>query len=323
MKRIHIYGLFLIALLALGACHRADPEEGKAEDLIVLQPAGSDVATKGFINAADLRTSGTTVKIYDVLTGFTGKIDNQDYFPEDEVTYIDDTLVYGTDWSFSSAAWRWTRTGTHKFFGWLEEDAISGLTKDALGVTYTESTKTLSVPAVAFERTTPQFDMSYSNVTNVNVESVSFNPNASVILPLNHLFSALAVTIQNNGGSDATIVSVEMENLVNKKSATINYSGNTPALTLSTAAETEQTKFLSNFVTMDFIQGGTKYDLVTGQQIASSAKGSYYMMWPQTTAEVGQVGAEGGIRFVVKYTYDGIYDEDGTTLHEYTATCYL
>ena len=313
-----------MALLALGACHRADPEGNKAEDLIVLQPSGSDVATKGFINAADLRTSGTTVKIYDVLTGFTGLIDGDDYDVTDEVTYIDDTLVYGTDWSFGSgAAWRWTRTGTHKFFGWLEEDAISGLSADDMGVTYYASSKTLSVPAIAFEKTSPQFDMSYSNVAKVNVESVAFNPNASVILPLNHLFSALAVTIQNNGGSDATIVSVEMENLVNKKSATINYSGDTPTLTLTPSAAAEQTNFLAHFVNKDFDQGGTKYDLVTGQLIASNAKGSYYMMWPQTTAEVGEVDSDGGIRFVVKYTYDGIYDEDGVTLHEYTATCYL
>ena len=161
-----------------------------------------------------------------------------------------------------------------------------------------------------------------------NAYNSSFNAASSINLPLNHLFSALAVTIQNNGDSDASIVSVTLENFKDKKSASIDYSGDNPVVTLTPAPAAEQTDILYNITTpLDFDHGGTKYDLMTGGALASTAKGQYFLAWPQTSAEVGETGTEGSIKFVVKYTYDGIYDEavgeEPAQLHEYTAECYL
>ena len=181
----------------------------------------------------------------------------------------------------------------------------------------------LSVPAITFTKDTPQFDFSYSDIVTKDVNS-GFNAAESVNLKLNHLFSAISLTIQNNGGSDATIKSVTIENLNNKKLAQISYAGISPVVTLTPAPAEEQTNFLAGITDFDFNAGGTKYDLITGTQIASSAKGEYFLIWPQTTAEVGELNAEGSIKFVVTYTYDGIYDdEEQTQLHENVAECYL
>ncbi|MBR5035412.1 MAG: fimbrillin family protein [Bacteroidales bacterium] len=336
MKRIYIYTVLTLAFAVLAGCQRDNPVAYFAEDMILLQPTGSDVATKGFLNAADLPVDGATVKIFDDVTGFDGTITvgEQTLVPQNGVvTYIDDNVVFdGTAWNFQKSPWRWTRTGVHHFYGWLTEDhsVNPALTPTSLvsGVGFNTTSKVLTVPAIAFDKNTTQFDFSYSDKVAVDVTASSFNPNSSVSLPLKHLFSALAVTIQNNGDSDATIVSVSMENLKNKKSATINYSGTQAAVAMTASPAAEQTEFLaSGFTNKDFDHGGTKYDLVTGQQIASSAMGSYYMMWPQTAAEVGVKDGEGAIKFVVKYTYDGIYDDpvgdNPAQLHEYTATCYL
>ena len=136
------------------------------------------------------------------------------------------------------------------------------------------------------------------------------------------------MTIQNNGDSDANIISVSLENFNNSKSATIDYSGSEPAVSMTPSAT--QTNFLYKIpegTPLEFNHGGTKFDLINGSGIASSAKGGYYLMWPQTTAEIGQANTEGSAKFVVKYTYDGIYDEaeegQPAQLHEYTAECYL
>ena len=130
------------------------------------------------------------------------------------------------------------------------------------------------------------------------------------------MFTALAVTIQNNGDSDATIVSVEMSGLKNNKSAAIDFSGDATAVAL-TPGDT-QTNILASFSDVDFDHGGTKYDLLTGGQITADNKGQFILMWPQSSDEVEDIS------FTVKYTFDGIYDDqDPTKLYEYEAVCNL
>lgn len=337
MKRYFIYTFAALALVL--SCNRTEPEQ-QSGDLIRIGATIADVpSTKALLNKADLRggTVNPEVKIYDDLTDFVGTITvgNQTYVGTAtqpvNVNYINDTMVWSegqgenATWNFDSGiAWRWTRTGIHHFYGWLTKDP-AGLQNNGDGTTATfdKTTKVLTVPAIAFTSGTPQFDFSYSDIVTKDVNS-GFNAAESVNLKLNHLFSAISLTIQNNGGSDATIKSVTIENLNNKKLAQISYAGITPVVTLTPAPAEEQTNFLAGITNFDFNAGGTKYDLITGTQIASSAKGEYFLIWPQTTAEVGELNADGSIKFVVTYTYDGIYDdEEQTQLHVNTAECYL
>lgn len=305
----------MLVFLTLAACQRQEPANNPAEDLILLQPSGSDVATKGFLNAADLPVEGTTVKIYDDLTGFTGKIDNTSYTATDVVPYIDDTIEYGTSgWAFGSGIpWRWTRTGTHHFYGWLTKDR-AGLTPASLvsGVSYNSTTKVLSVPAITFTKSTTQFDFSYSDKVAVDVENNAFVPTNSVEVPLKHLFSALAVSIQNGGNDVAHINSVALVGLKNNKSATINFSDNTTAVNMT--AEGSDTPYLITLTEpLTLNPNGTKYDLVAGSSLSSGAKAHSYMMWPQTPEEVFAT------KIVVTYSLDGVYtDETETELEVFT-----
>ena len=298
----------MLVFLSLAACQRQEPANNLAEDLILLQPTGSDVATKGFLNAADLPVEGTIVKIYDDLTGFEGKINNTSYTATDVVPYIDDTIEYSTSgWGFGSGIpWRWTRTGVHHFYGWLikDKDNLTPANLVSGGEGYNATSKVLSVPAITFTKATDQFDFSYSDKVPVDVEADGFVPTNSVTLPMNHLFSALAVSIQNGGNDVAHIQSVSLIGLKNKKSATIDFSGDETEVEMTTLES--DTAYLSGWTgTLNPL--GTKIDLVSGSSLSSGAKAHPYMMWPQTPEEVYEMAV------YVRYSLDGVFVEGSTT----------
>ena len=218
MKCSDILKLLTLSLVLLVSCERESLPLEEPGELIRIEASGTDVQTRGLLNADDLKTAGTTVKIYDYLTGFTGKIGETSYTNGD-VMYINDAVKLGTtggdDWAFQDAPWRWTRTGTHHFFGWLTYDKKSNLNVTNL-VTPTFTDNTLTVPAITFTKDTPQFDFSYSDiVTKTAPENVE--------IPLKHLFTALAVTVRNEAKDDVTISSISLSGIVNGRSATVDY----------------------------------------------------------------------------------------------------
>lgn len=319
MKRHIIYTFAALALVL--SCNRAEPEQ-QSGDLIRIGATIADVpSTKALLNKADLKggTVNPEVKIYDDLTDFVGTITvgNQTYVGTAtqpvNVNYINDTMVWSegqgenATWNFNSGiAWRWTRTGIHHFYGWLTKDP-AGLQNNGTGTaaTFNESTKVLSVPAITFTKDTPQFDFSYSDIVTKDVNS-GISAAESVNLPLRHLFSALAVSIQNGGNDVAHINSVALVGLRNSKSATVGYSGSTPVVNMAVAGEdTPYLTTLADPLTLN--PGGSKYDLVTGSSLVSGAKAHPYLMWPQTPEEVY------AMKIVVTYSLDGVYVEGSDT----------
>ncbi len=311
MNKSYKYKLILLAVVtaALFAGCSQDKPEVLTSDQIRINAVGRDVVTKGFLNSADLPVEGTTVKVYDDLTGFTGKIDGTSYTGTQEVPYINDALVYGSDgWSFDSGiAWRWTRTGVHHFYGWLTKDAKGDsennpLTPASLVSGYVptlNSNKEVSVPSITFTKDTPQFDFSYSDKVAVDVEDEAFVPGNTVKLPMNHLFSALAVSIQNGGNDVAHINAVSISGLKNKKSATIDFSGSETGVTMVAEGETA---FLSNW--SGTLSHDNKIDLVSGTPLSMSAKAHSYLMWPQTPEEVF------AMNITVVYSLEGVYSTE-------------
>ena len=284
----------------LVSCEREEtPVVEEPGDLIRIEASGTDPQTRGLLNKADLKKAGTTVKVYDYLTGFTGKIDNQSY-TNGSLMYINDSVTLGTeggeDWGFSSGyLWRWTRTGTHNFYGYLDYDAVSGLRASSLG-NITFANNVLSVPTIVMGRTTSQFDFSYSDKVSVNVENKG---DGSVILPLNHLFSSLALTIENQGDDDVNIVGLTLQGVKNSKSATVNYTGATPIVDYS--VENGSNSFIAPMAGKE-LDKGTKVDLFTGE--AAGTASNYLLMWPQTASEVEEA------KFVLSYTIDGFMDPE-------------
>ena len=287
MKCSDILKLLTLSLVLLVSCERESLPIEEPGELIRIEASGTDVQTRGLLNADDLKTAGTIVKIYDYLTGFTGKIGETSYTNGD-VMYIDDAVKLGTtggdDWAFQAAPWRWTRTGTHHFFGYLTEDAKSGLNVSALcAPTFTNNT--LSVPVITFTKTTPQFDFSYSDIVTKTAPS-------DVEIPLKHLFTALAVTVKNEAKDAVTVSSISLSGIVNGRSATVDYSMGTndtrnAVLTAGTAGTTFDVWSGTTPISIPYPADATvapdPVNAFSGETIASATltNTDFRLLWPQ------------------------------------------
>lgn len=332
MNKSYKYKLMLLAVgaAALFAGCSQDRPEGIMSDEIRITATGSDVATKGFINKTDLESAnGAQVQVYDFLTGFQGTITPAPAAPESYAngfTYINDVITNdgNNKWSFSNnVAWRWTRTGDHKFYGWLTNDG-AGLTPASLvsGVAYDASAKVLSVPSVAFTKETAQFDFSYSDIVNVDVTASSFNSSASVELPMKHLFSALAIEFLNTTTDDAFIKKIELKNFKSTKSAAISFAGNATDVTYTSAnTQPDFTFTWPSESTVDSNYGHkvpsgtntnpTRYDIIGGEALAEADDPNFFMIWPQMEEEFNSATAPATID--IEYYIDGVMDEDDDT----------
>ena len=313
MRKTYIHEILALSLLAVAACHQERiPGEEELGEIIRIEAAGSDAVTRAMLGRAELKKAGTTVKVYDQLTGFTGSIDGTAYEDAD-VLYIDDAVVLATDgsddWNFASGHnWRWTRTGTHNFYGWLTKDGDNltpaNLPWTTSGSQPSMSGEILTVPSITFTKESKaagMFDFSYSDKVNITGTPT----NGTVELPLNHLFSALALTIQNSGDDAVNISSISLNGIKNRKSARVNYEGDSPVV--SYPAASSEGSLIDSFT--GTLASGTKVNLFNGQVITSSTTPNpdYILMWPQIPAEL--LGAS----FTIKYTYPGVMDPDDPT----------
>ena len=310
MRKSYINGLVVIIFSAVlaASCERVETpmEEGVTDELIRVEAQGSDMLTRGLLNSSDLKKAGTKVKVYDYLTGFKGIINGQQYdgtATGGNVMYIDDAVTLGTDggedWSFSQFDWRWTRTGTHNFYGWLTKDK-DGLTPASLLNNWNpeiDANNKLTIPSIALTSSSAQFDFSYSD--KVSVASKDVNKNTTVTIPLNHLFSALALTIQNIGEDKVTIKSLTLEGIKNTKNAEVDYAGSAPVVRYHTESVT--TQLLADMAGKELAQN-TKLDLYTGNAVSSTS--NYILMWPQTANELKDA------KFIFEYTMDGVYSTE-------------
>ena len=280
MKKILKYTLPAACILALtAACsEKIDPVIDPDGPEIRFSVEQAEAGTKGLINPTTpasgttpavpgLAVQGTQLHVVDILSGFTGTVTGHSPAADGAVRYIDGTLQYTSStagqkdetlWQFVDAGapayYRWTKKGTHKFFGWLVKDNTTSaspltaagffgseptLTETTSGTTVT---RTLSVPAVTFTKDSPQFDFMYSDIVSRNAET---GPYTYIPLNMNHLFTALAVEVSNQTGEAISDLSVKFTNFQNGRSATIDYSGEgsatgvavTPTLTDGTKGE--------------------------------------------------------------------------------------
>ena len=318
MKKTVTYILLAAGLLAVTAsCRREKAPEEQTGDSIRVSVVGAEMASKGFLGANDIRFNGTTVRVYDYLTGFSGEYDHYNY-NGGELMYIPGTplqyLSSSSDWDFTAGKlWQWTRTGTHNFFGWLTEDcSVNPSLKSADlwdnssdDISFDEAHRLFTVPTISFSRSTKQFDLCYSNW--VPVESAT-RTGDQVVLPLRHAFMALAVNISNSSEDRINLKSVQFSGFKNVKSAQYAYGGSD-----LTYANQGETNFLATWTGTKDLSKGKKYNLFTGAEMTSSTEPDYILMWPQTVTEVDNTV------IIVKYTIEGVYDPDNTSqLQEFT-----
>ena len=304
------------ALALVAGCARVElpkpdpepiPESGEG---IFFSPSVS--STKAMLDAEDLNQAGTTVKVYDYLTGYTGEIGGVSVTPGQTVKYFDAEIACNV--STSPATWpyvggkeyTWTKNGTHKFIGWLTVDGTSsGLTAEALfganQPAFNESTRILSIPTTTMTTTTiPQFDFCYSGV--VSQDAATHTTGAAVSLPMNHLFSALQITMKNTSGNKVLLKSVVIRGLKNRRSATIDFTAAIPSPDYANVSAVDMTVFSSNE------ENGTEY---ASDRNAEHTLMSYILMWPQSWGDLS------GSQIVVKYR---IKDSNNTISSEVTST---
>lgn len=298
---------FLLAALVLSCRDKNQVEEPVYSSEEIVLSAGSE-ETKSFLSTDALRVSGTQFQMFDYLSGYNGTIQDGGGASHtgEEFKYFENTLTFKQDatnwqWLFGDVAtptsYRWTRTGTHHFYGWLVEDKTPSPDPDAGNLksstffdTYTPGTKTLTV-AKAFTAAGPQYDFLYSDVVPVDV--IEDGIPSHVDVPMKHLFGALGITVQNTSKTDVIVYSVSLLNFPNSHTETLTWDmstgvslagGNPTASGAAGSSVFWPNKFTSS-VTLKNINdanGGKTYDAYTGAEMGENL--NYRMCWPMTQA---------------------------------------
>ena len=295
MRNITKYTLICGCILALSSCQekQLDPVPGDGTLLSEIGLTASAPATKGLID--DIDNAKTRIKVFDFLSGSTET-------GTAEVKYIDDVIKWKDadtdpwDYAAENTHYHWTKTGTHKFFGWLTT-APDGTAFDT-APTWTENTKTLSIRALTMTPASTQFDFVYSNIITRTMNNSAADDHSLVKLEFSHLFSALAMNLENIGEDEITVQSVSIAGVNNTKSATIGFGNDTPALNY---ADMAGSNFLTTTIQNPALAQNNKIDLYTG---ATWTQDNPILMWPQTASEIAAA------EVTLSYTIAGYEDPD-------------
>lgn len=282
------------ALLAVIGCTKTHEMPQNPEVSPICLSATEAGRTKALLDADKFQNENNWIRVYDILT--------------DQTVHINDRIsqsVTGTPlaeatagvWPFEHGPYQWT-ADTHKFFGWLDVDANSGITANSffnreLILSQTENklnSYVLEIPQVAFTKDTPQFDFMYSNIY------ITEPINTPVPLEFSHLFSAFYITGLNRDSENTVKVKeITLSGLNGTKSAQIDFGGETTAVTYTDG---------KGNATFSFTYAG---ELLSTTAKALSEK---YMIWPQTTEDF----ADATLYIKYDYTSDGQTKEQERTI---------
>ncbi|MBR6465960.1 MAG: fimbrillin family protein [Bacteroidales bacterium] len=296
MKYIRTH-ILMFAMLAIAA---VSCSKGSTVDTPITQPdpdkpaveaslpniSFGKVSTKGLMNDADLKHNGNKIKVYDLLSSFTGTITGWDGVSP----YIADEVIYdGSDiWKYvSNGVYPWTSTGVHKFFGYLSYDAIEGKNiTDLFTPTLTTSgaNPTLTVPSISFTSSSTQFDFIYSDV----VQRYATDKNYQVVpLFFKHLFTALSVQVENTSEVPVRVNNIYFENLKNTNSATVTFDSPTSRVTYGTV--TNSGSFFPAMTSQE-LNKDQSYDALTKQRMPSEK--TFFLLWPLSAADISPTNGE-------------------------------
>ena len=277
MRRSTIY--LICAVFAILSCSKEkvvkdDDSAGK-----YIEFAAREVSnTKAMMDDAALKTVGNKLRVCDVLTGFSGTVswmdENNPYYINDEIQYNGNPI-----WDYlSGRKYPWTTDGSHLFFGWLSYDTALSLTPDSFfgnGYGYNASTKVISIPTKEMNTFTDQLDYMYSNVQFI--DAADHVAGQSVNLELNHLFSALKLTLNNTSENTVYLKSVTLKGMKNSRSATIAFNAQQPTVTTANLSSTDVVLYQS------LSEDGTEFIYEDREKPLTA---DYMLMWPQTFAEL-------------------------------------
>lgn len=296
--------MLLVLLPAFHGCTGLDPlNDSENSDQITFRP--SVVSTRTLLDADSLSKAGSKIRVYDYLTGYTGDIgSNTGIVPADTTRYFADYVYYdgSTIWPYTSGStYRWTRAGTHMFFGFLTQDKdnqkafcenyVEGVLFGSTSVAsaFNESTRVLSLPVTTTDGDPArQFDFCYSTVNPVPAAThVTGDP---VPLQLNHLFSALKLSVKNISDYEVLIDSVKLTGFKNTRSASIDFKTTTPTITYGNISSSDFDLFVPD-------EGDGPADFAVADEVVPLT--DYVMIWPQTYSDLTGVTLDVHYRVIV------------------------
>lgn len=253
------------------------------------------------LDADAFQTNGNKIKVYDFVTSGT------------TIKHIDDYVIAPKSddpeyhWPFGSGTKHQWTAGTHKFFGWLLEDANMTSTADAAantpeeffgaGFDLNENSHVLTIPAKAMTATTPQFDFMYSDVHTRDMDN---NPDYKAVpLKFSHLFSAVSFGVANGADETIQVNSVSIK-LYTSRSAYIDFSGTSAACAYNTDLD-NLAVFVSNSTNSEIEAGDTKENAFD----FSKKDRSYYLLWPLFNSDVvNDDEIVDNCTITIEYSYD-------------------
>lgn len=251
MKKTLIYSAFIL-LLASVACNKTD--SAVSEEPIRFAFA-TDAATRSLVESDAMLRSTQAIKVYDDM-GSTPY-------------YIDDSAIYTSLWTFESGRTYTWRTGDHKFFAYTNADAF-GTLSSAQKVSVS---KTLTADPA-------EVDLLYSDIVT-KTKAADTKITEAVTIPMNHLFAAVSVMVKNGTSNAVTVKSITAPEFKNSGSATIDFSGTSPVVTLGTVSASTSTPYVTGTISNLDLAANKMADVLTGETADDYV---YGLIWPQSIA---------------------------------------
>lgn len=240
--------MLFVCLAPLTCCSVVveDPDAGLSGDKVPMSFSSNVAATRGFITSNMVDSEGTILRLADIVT-----IDGvrSPYFAPDAQNVgsrgSDLFRKTGFDWlRYRNVAdygghYMWTSKGVHKFFGWargvkLDPNDQGNTAVEQMITDYQLNVSTnpsvLDIRSLTLtDATTPQFDFIYTDVVMRNLDDLSQSyPSAAskfapVPLTFHHLFSGLAVSVENRSPQTVIVEDLKVKGLKTTSSATITF----------------------------------------------------------------------------------------------------
>lgn len=299
MKRFDIYITAVTALFAAAACTKERPAEQYTTSPRITLSDPEFIGTRAILHSGDF-TGNTSMQVYDYWTilNASGEPVPEKSFSDVAAYNTTTTTSQNQSWGFAKEPdghpwFKGTTPVDHSFFSWLLTDK-AGLAASSLfgtgasGLSFNENTKTLTVPAVAMDLSTTQFDFCYSTILERKKERADYSP---VSMPLHHLFTSFGVKAFNYTSDKITLTSVKLYGLVNNKGAQVAYDlaqGKT-AVTYGASDRTGSTKLSAVELTSAPIAMNANTgvnNIITSAGLLTTSPNPFYLMWPQTAADL-------------------------------------
>lgn len=284
MKKKYIHMLLgVIIMVTAFACEKSEQKFGDYSIAMYVKEA----QTKALLDQTTFATNGNQLHIYDYYTPKEG----------DPTYYIDDQVESqgSSIWPFVGQRYSWTPDGVHKFYGWMYKDVNENpaLTAESFFGTALKlddaDDQILELPArTVHQQDTPQFDFMYSDIykRNLNVNPDYMSP---VELNFSHLFTSFGIAAKNVSNITYRLRSVQVEGLVTRASAVIDFSGNEKVGVSYNNTSNANGNTADYSYTFDerLELSSTLKDIATRNSAEDNRQ--YFIAWPMTAEQAGQV----------------------------------